>query len=276
MMENLKSFYRFGKAVLPAPLKGVLMDAMRFVVSKDIESTINNWRHLKAQPEAIQKAAQNLLEEIRIDRVVNESIKDFAALKGRKNLKLHLGAGSDIRIGWVNIDLALRIPPQIDPVGHPDTVFINHDLRRGLPLDEASCDYIYSSHFFEHLEYTHGLQLMRECFHVLRPEGVFRISLPNLKELFGAYLREDHEYVNLIEVLGVLPEVEPGTEMLVDYVNYGVYQFGEHKRIYDEEKVMLLLKRIGYRSVTVSCYQEGIDPSEIIRRKYSFYVEAVK
>lgn len=233
-------------------------------------------KSLDAQSEDLRVAVRNLLNEIKAVRISRAAAKTFGALKGKRNLKVHVGAGDDIKLGWVNIDLALRIPPHIDPAAHPDTVFINYDLRRGLPLDDGSCDLIYSSHFFEHLEYAQGLRLMADCFRALRPGGVFRISLPNFKGMFEAYLKGDAVYMDGVNIREVLPAVEEGTETLVDHVNYGVYQYGEHKCVYDEEKIILLLKRIGYSRVAESDYREGIDPASSLRRRYSFYVEAVK
>jgi len=224
------------------------------------------------QPEPVRASVRNLRDEIRIAKIIEESAERFRVLAGKKGLKVNLGCGEDIRPGWVNIDLA----PGVDPAAHSDAAFISCDLRLGLPLEEASCDYVYSSHFFEHLEYKHGLQLMRDCHRVLRPGGVFRVSLPNLKGIFDAYLRGDEAYFDLIDKLALLPEVEPGIGTLVDHINYSVYQYGEHKYIYDEDKVILLLQKIGYSSVTLSSYQEGMDPGEEVRRRYSFYVEAVK
>lgn len=231
---------------------------------------------VEAQPEGLRVALKNLWNEIKAARIVRSSARSFDALRGKKNLKLHVGAGDDIKLGWVNVDLNLRVPPHIDPAKHPDTLFINHDLRRGLPLDDASCDLIYSSHFFEHLEYTQGLRLMRDCHRALSPGGVFRISLPNFKGLFEAYLKGDEAYVDGVQIREVLPEVEAGTETLVDHINYGVYQYGEHKCVYDEEKLILILRRIGYSRVEPSEFREEIDPASPLRRRYSFYVEAVK
>jgi hypothetical protein len=117
---------------------------------------------------------------------------------------------------------------------------------------------------------------MRDCYRVLRPGGTFRVSLPNFKGLFEAYVRADNKYVDLIDIYQVYPELEPGTDTLVDYVNYGTYQHGEHRCIYDEEKLMLILSRIGFTSVTECSYQKEIDPEDPVRRRYSFYLEAIK
>jgi len=226
------------------------------------------------QPEFVRATVRSLRNEIRVAKIVEESAERFRALAGKKGLKVHLGCGRDIRPGWVNIDLA----PKGDPAAHSDATFINYDLRLGLPLEYESCEYIYSSHFFEHLEYQQGLRLMRDCYRALQPGGTFRISLPDMKELFDAYVRGDDpdSYGSLVEFPDLLPGSEPGTETLIDHINYGVYQNGEHKYIYDEDTVISVLRETGYRSVDLSSYREGIDPSEPIRRRYSFYVEAVK
>lgn len=180
-----------------------------------------------------------------------------------------------MRAGWVSVDLRARDQAEASP----DALFINYDLRWGLPVEEGSCAYIYSSHFFEHLEYRHGVRLMRDCHQALRPGGVFRISLPDFRGLFARYLQGgagQNQPASKINLLKVLPDLEPGTETIVDHINYGVYQRGEYKYIYDQEKIMLLLRRIGYSSVTESEYREGVDPDSGVRRAYSFYVEAVK
>src|SRR6266853_6365646 len=133
----------------------------------------------------IRIAARKLLSEIEITRISRRSAGQFLALKNAKSLKVHLGCGPDIRSGWLNIDLALN---GVEPPSSGNATFINYDLRRTLPLADESCDLIYSAHFLEHLEYKHGLQLLRECYRLLRPGGVIRISLPTFDRTFAAYL----------------------------------------------------------------------------------------
>jgi hypothetical protein len=74
----------------------------------------------------------------------------------------------------------------------------------------------------------------------------------------------------------VLPGLDPATTTLVDHINYGVYQNGEHKFIYDEEKICLVLRSLGFGSVNITPYREGLDPPNELRQRYSFYVEAIK
>lgn len=225
-------------------------------------------------PEPVLLAIPYPVEQNKITGMVQKSARSFQLLRGKKGLKLHLGCGNHIKLGWVNIDLGIKSPPDFNPAAHPDTVLIEHDLRYGLPLDEGSCDYIYSSHFFEHLTNEEGYRLMRECYLKLRSGGVFRVALPTFRESFEAYIRGDYKkWFELIE--GRVPEIVPAMKTPIDYLNLCIYQDG-HKCIYDEESTILILQSLGYSSVAPSSYKEGMDPDSAIRRKYSFYVEAVK
>jgi hypothetical protein len=70
--------------------------------------------------------------------------------------------------------------------------------------------------------------------------------------------------------------VKSGTMTRVDWINYGVYQSGEHKYIYDEVKAIVLLEESGFGSVPTKAYEEGTDLDEPLRRDFAFYIEAVK
>lgn len=231
---------------------------------------------LRSQPAGVKAAVRQLLTELRLARAARGSRKAFAALRGRTGLKVHLGCGPDIRPGWVNVDLILGPAPRIDPAAQPDTFLIVHDLRDGLPMDEGSCDIIYSSHFFEHLSLAHGMKLMKDCYRALRPGGTFRIVLPDFRKSFDAYLRRDADFFSTFDDHDLLSRFDSESRTFVDYVNYLVYQYGEHVAIYDEEKITHVLKGLGFRGVEASEHRPGMDPDNVLRRKYSFYTEATK
>ncbi|HEX6188522.1 MAG TPA: methyltransferase domain-containing protein [Pyrinomonadaceae bacterium] len=229
---------------------------------------------LSSFSEGVRTALSNVANELRISRIVKKSQRQFRQWQGQDNLKLNLGCGGDLKPGWINVDLWLDSPDP-RPEGS-EAIFINYDLRREIPLDAGSCEIIYSSHFFEHLDYNVGLRQLRECYRLLKPHGTFRISLPDFKGACRAYLNNDADYFKLVDTGVFLPEVEPGTLTLIDYINFAAYQSGEHKRMYDEEKVIVLLQKIGFSAVTVSSYDSTIDPPSPLRIDYSFYVQATK
>jgi predicted SAM-dependent methyltransferase len=229
------------------------------------------------QPEPVKRALRSLLDEVRLARVTTAAAPQFTALRGEKGLLLHLGCGNHLKDGWLNLDLNLNgTAPELPPQRLPQTRFILYDLRSGtLPLDDDSCELIYSSHFFEHLAYDDGERLMRDCHRVLQPGGTFRAALPDFPELFRAYLERDEKVFELYSIFDVFPHRPPETVTLVDHVNANVYEWG-HKCIYDQEKICRVLRHLGFASVEITDYREGIDPASELRRRYSFYVEATK
>jgi predicted SAM-dependent methyltransferase len=225
----------------------------------------------------LTRASKELWNEIRVAARTARSRRRFRALDGRRDLLLHLGCGGEIKPGWINVDLAparsVRRTVRRLPAG---TLFFEYDLRRGeVPLPDGSCARVYSSHFFEHLDYETGVRLMRDCHRVLRPGGVFRAALPTFRAMFRAYLDGDAGYFEGVALADVRPEVEPETATLLDHVQYGVYQYGEHKCLYDEDKLCRVLKRLGFEARAVP-YDPEVDATNDLRRRYSFFVEGVK
>lgn len=229
----------------------------------------------------VNEAVCQLKREVEIMRIVQAAKPVIDVLRTRRGLKVNLGCGADVRAGWMNIDLVLGAEPLRGGVA------LNFDLRRGLPLAEDSCILIYSSHFLEHLDYRHGVQLMRDCYRCLEVGGTFRLALPDFRKLFTSYVQGDNrlyeEFDQLVGpdfgenfelIRGLEPELRG--RAMVDYVNYGVYQYGEHKMIYDEEKLRIVLESVGFRSIAATEFREDLDPGDPLRRNYSFYVEALK
>lgn len=85
----------------------------------------------------------------------------MAALK-----KLHLGCGTDILPGWVNIDCAAL--PGVDLV---------HDLNViPLPFPDACAEEIRCQDVLEHIKYA---PLLKECHRMLAPGGRLHIRVPH-------------------------------------------------------------------------------------------------
>lgn len=85
----------------------------------------------------------------------------------KKSKRLHIGSGLVHLDGWINLDNQ-----------HYSGVDAVIDVREGLPFEDV--DFIFAEHFIEHLEYARGLEFLRECRRALKPQGVLRLSTPNL------------------------------------------------------------------------------------------------
>jgi predicted SAM-dependent methyltransferase len=219
----------------------------------------------------LKSALRQLYLESRLAWASRGSQAAFRKLERRSGLKVHLGCGPDVRPGWLNIDLRAR--NCASPASQ--VLFINHDLRQGLPLRNGSCALIYSSHFLEHLDEATGENLLRDCFNALQSGGILRTVLPDMCKIFQAYLSGNRSFFQLLDDHRLVRE-GLGGRALVDYVNYAVYQYGEHKTMYNFDKLSRVLSTIGFDSVIQSAFSEKIDISLDLRRAYSLYVEARK
>lgn len=83
---------------------------------------------------------------------------------------VNLGCGSRYRPDWTNIDIVSCGPG-----------VIAHDLNKGIPLPDASCDVVYHSNLLEHLQQADALPFLRENYRVLKPGGILRIAVPDLE-----------------------------------------------------------------------------------------------
>jgi SAM-dependent methyltransferase len=57
--------------------------------------------------------------------------------------------------------------------------FVEHDLSRPIPLPDESVDRLLSEHFIEHIRENEIQALLAECYRVLKPGGLFRVSCPD-------------------------------------------------------------------------------------------------
>lgn len=127
----------------------------------------------------------------------------------------NLGCGIKHHPEWINIDF----------VGDGKTVF-PWDLRQGLPLPNACCDAVYSSHAIEHFNRTGASRFLTDCRRVLKPGGILRLVTPDLEGIARSYLQcleaaqrgeqgaaARYEWI-VVELLDQLVRHESGGEML--------------------------------------------------------------
>lgn len=148
--------------------------------------------------------------------------------------KLQLGSGEHILEGWLNTDIR---PLQ-------DVVYL--DVTRQFNFEDGSFDYVFSEHLIEHIPFSMGMHMLRECFRVLRPSGRLRIATPDFAFLKQLHVAEKSElqraYIDWA-VKNWLGTVPPDAEMFV--INNFFYNWG-HQFIYDERTLAGALAAAGY------------------------------
>ncbi len=90
------------------------------------------------------------------------------------------------------------------------------------------------------------------------------------------WLNNDRSRWRLLPMEDMFPGVDPETMPYSELLNISFYQYGEHVCFYDEERVIRILRSIGFSEAWVSEYKEGADLSDEIRRTSSFYIEGEK
>ena len=206
--------------------------------------------------------------------------------EGRNTVMLNLGCGLAVAPNWLNIDgslnaLAANMPAVIHRLVYrlsgarqyyseqdycrllKEHEFIHHDLSKGIPLHDGVADFIFTSHFLEHLYRKDADQMLRECHRVLKSGGVLRISIPDLEYALTLYTAGHKE------------------KMLQNYffVEDDESYYSRHKYMYDYAMLERQLNNIGFLEVKRCRYLEGRVPDiEILdnRPDESLFVEAVK
>jgi len=68
-----------------------------------------------------------------------------------------------------------------------DPNIILWDLRKGVPFNNNTFDVVYHSHLLEHIDKTNAPVFLKECFRVLKPNGIIRIAVPDLQSIINRY-----------------------------------------------------------------------------------------
>lgn len=151
--------------------------------------------------------------------------------EGFAERRLHVGSGPQLLPGFINMDN--------QPYAGVDHVW---DLREGLPYRQVAR--IFAEHFIEHLRFDDALALLRECRRALAPDGVIRLSTPNLDWVVRVY-RFGGSAGDAIHDCMVMNRAFRG--------------WGHHY-IYNLESLVMLLHQAGFETVRPQQYGISDDP----------------
>lgn len=203
-----------------------------------------------------------------------------------RRLMLNLGAGLQYLPGWTNYDRSrvtkmlrwpavrtlvwlagrLRILSVREVHEWPDQTYC-HDLTKGIPHRDGAADVIYTSHLLEHVRPDQAIFILRECHRVLKPEGVLRVVVPDLRLLAERYLAGDRAFFgdddNLIgdafvRALHLRPDPR-GRRVERAVRKVARTDDGGHRWMYDAESMAGRLVDAGFRDVEVLAYRESRD-----------------
>lgn len=221
-------------------------------------------------------------------------------------VKANVACGPQIFAGWVNLDkvdmseyvkFLLSAPPnglppgpqatlalRVQAAGHVD--FRVHDLRKGLPFDTDTVDYIYAGQVIEHLNPLYEVpQFLAECRRVLKPGGLARISTPDLDLLLASYQSGD---MSEFAVEQPQPYRDVSKPLRLVYLMFGsigpnstTENYEGHMCCYNRISMKETLERAGFQNMAF--FKPGESQSAIFREEtidtgisHSLFAEAQK
>ncbi len=182
-------------------------------------------------------------------------------------IKLHLGCGTNVVDGWINIDYSLgahlaKIPLSkffLRKTGllrnEWDSRIMLHDLRKKLPFADNTVDCIYTSHTLEHLNKADGYQMLSESYRVLKPNGVMRVVVPDLRAIVADYLQNKIKSDEFLIALHVGYEEDSDSrlkKLLAPFVRF------PHKCMYDETRLVEIMNDIGFKARIMKPFESEI------------------
>ncbi len=191
-----------------------------------------------------RNALRGLWSEFLILRRHRASLRKARRLPKTSDLKLNLGCGANLKPGWINVD------------SFNERADLQLDLREKFPFRDESVSFIYSEHFFEHLEYPdQAIGFLRKAWRVLKPGGTLSISVPDTEWPLISYATGNEEYFRLAR-----ERFHPkwcNTRM--HNLNYHFRQGSEHKHAYDFETLGKILQEVGFVSMEKRPFKPGLD-----------------
>ncbi len=99
---------------------------------------------------------------------------------------LNAGCGNKFHPDWHNVDMTSD---------SPDVLAAN--LLNGIPFPDNRFDVVYHSQVLEHFPKEKAGGFLKECYRVLKPNGIIRVVVPDLENIVNEYsklLKENIEH----------------------------------------------------------------------------------
>jgi predicted SAM-dependent methyltransferase len=183
-------------------------------------------------------------------------------------LYMQFGSGQCAPNGWLNFDASPTLRFERLPLiglmytrnaaRFPAGV-VYGDIVKGLPIDVGSCAGIYCSHVLEHLSLTDCETALSNVCRYLRPGGVFRCVMPDLRRLVERYLADSSPdaAARFMDYTGLGWRKRPHCirEVLQSY-----FAHNRHLWLWDERALRNALCLAGFQDIRRAVYDDSHDP----------------
>lgn len=211
-------------------------------------------------------------------------------------MRINVGCGQNPTRGWRNFDNSLslrlsRLPIVSDVlfrvgfIDEPQYRFIQFarlheiefaDATARLPIGDGAADALYSCHMFEHLDREEAALFLREVKRVLRPGGVLRLVVPDIKK----HVQQYHTHGDADAFIASTLLAQPRPRTPIDRLKALFVGTRHHQWMYDGASLSRLLEAHGFISTrVVGAGVSRIDDPYLDlceREDESVYVEALR
>ncbi len=223
-----------------------------------------------------------------LDKEEMEAIKKLGLRKFNLGCKTYT---MNINDGWLNIEkFANGIPGKFLKSklfdDESESVFLNFNLRRGIPVENETLTFVYHSLLIDAFDYESALILFDDIYQSLMSGGKHRISTVDSKALLESCARRDSSSVSFNrDIYGDKFSIdrsdvydEPGS--LLSHLIFGY----ERQSLWDLDMLVSTLERAGFRNI---CHRERGDSEDAEikrvensyhqgRSEYCLYIECEK
>jgi len=195
------------------------------------------------------------------------------------------GCGFTAPEGWVNYDASPTLRFERLPLlgklytrnkqRFPANVQYG-DIVRGLPEKSDSCDGIYCSHVLEHLSYNDFITALKNTYLLLKPGGIFRGVVPDLKtaaiDYINGYEKQDAPGIEFMRstMLGIDNRNKTVTSSLKN-----LYGNSKHLWMWDYKSLKFELQKVGFKNIRPCEFGDSLDLNfAVVEEKERFYKAA--
>jgi predicted SAM-dependent methyltransferase len=201
------------------------------------------------------------------------------------NRYVQYGCGFTAPAGWVNYDASPTLRFERLPIlgklytrnkqRFPENVKYG-DIVTGLPEKPDSCNGVYCSHVLEHLAYNDFLKALKNTYTILKPGGVFRGVVPDLKAIAIDYIESYDQ------------KKSPANEFMTDAmlglenrnksplsVLKNLYANSKHLWMWDYKSLQHELQKAGFKNIRSCHFNDSEDLNFLaVEEKERFYKAA--
>lgn len=167
------------------------------------------------------------------------------------------GCGLSCPEEWENYDTSPTLRLQKIPligafitrnrVQFPKNILLG-DITHKLPVADNSVDNLYCSHVLEHLSFQEFHHALNESHRMLKPGGIFRLVMPDLRPLIERYMKNDSPEAAIQFIRGTLLGIEERPKSLKNRV---IASAGNHHHLWlwDTPATVKALKETGFKNI---------------------------